>query len=215
MWYLYLDESGDLGFDFVNKKPSRFFTVTILALSGKDTNRALINAVKQTIKRKLGKRSAERELKGSKTSLEVKKYFYEKSKSIKFALYSVTLNKRRLYESLSKDKERVYNYVTRLVLDKIPFENAGVRVELIADKCKAKPEIEDFNKYILSAIKGRLDPKVPLTISHALSHESLGLQAVDIFCWGIARKYERKDPTWYAVFEREKIAFETLYLPEK
>ena len=24
MWYLYLDESGDLGFDFVNKKPSRF-----------------------------------------------------------------------------------------------------------------------------------------------------------------------------------------------
>lgn len=30
MWYLYLDESGDLGFDFVNKKPSKFFTVSIL-----------------------------------------------------------------------------------------------------------------------------------------------------------------------------------------
>lgn len=65
MWYLYLDESGDLGFDFVNKKPSRFSTATIFALSGKDTNRALINIVKQTIKRKLGKRSPERELKGS------------------------------------------------------------------------------------------------------------------------------------------------------
>ncbi len=27
MWNLYLDESGDLGFDFVNKKPSKFFTI--------------------------------------------------------------------------------------------------------------------------------------------------------------------------------------------
>jgi len=26
--YLYLDESGDLGFDFKNKKPSRFFVIT-------------------------------------------------------------------------------------------------------------------------------------------------------------------------------------------
>ncbi len=34
MWYLYLDESGDLGFDFVNKKPSKFFTITILVIKG-------------------------------------------------------------------------------------------------------------------------------------------------------------------------------------
>jgi len=32
MWYLYLDESGDLGFDFVHKKPLNFFTVTIPAV---------------------------------------------------------------------------------------------------------------------------------------------------------------------------------------
>lgn len=32
MWFLYLDESGDLGFDFVNKKPSKFFTIAILEI---------------------------------------------------------------------------------------------------------------------------------------------------------------------------------------
>ena len=53
MWYLYLDESGDLGFDFVNKKPSKFFTVTILALSSQQANRQLINTVKLTLRRKL------------------------------------------------------------------------------------------------------------------------------------------------------------------
>ncbi|MBU1291133.1 DUF3800 domain-containing protein, partial [bacterium] len=32
MYYLYLDESGDLGFDLVNKNSSKFFTVCILLI---------------------------------------------------------------------------------------------------------------------------------------------------------------------------------------
>lgn len=129
MWYLYLDESGDLGFDFVNKKPSRFFTVTILAISEIERNRAMINAVKHTLKRKLHSRDLSQELKGSKTSLGVKKYFYAKIAPLKFAIYALTLNKKKLYERLTNEKERVYNYVARLVLDQIPFEKAVTRVE--------------------------------------------------------------------------------------
>jgi hypothetical protein len=34
MIFLYLDESGDLGFDFVNKRPSKYFVVTVLAYKG-------------------------------------------------------------------------------------------------------------------------------------------------------------------------------------
>ena len=77
MWYLYLDESGDLGFDFVNKKPSKFFTVTILALSCRDANRQLIKAAKITLRRKLNKAKHQKrivyELKGTGTTIEVKK----------------------------------------------------------------------------------------------------------------------------------------------
>lgn len=216
MWFLYLDESGDLGFDFINKKPSKFFTITILAISGIDKNRSLINCVKHTLKRKLHKKKIKDstfELKGSKTSLEVKQYFYKQCSNLKFGLYSLTLNKKRLYEKLSKDKGRVYNYIARLVLDRIPFEKAATRVELIVDKSKGKPEIEEFNSYIIRQLQGRLDPKIPLDISHHLSHESLGLQAVDIFCWGVFRKYEKKDLKWFNVFAKDKIIYEELYLP--
>lgn len=217
MWYLYLDESGDLGFDFVNKKPSKFFTVTILALSGKDKNRFLINCVKRTLKRKLNQRAHRKrivqELKGSETALAVKEYFYNQIQSLKFGLYSVTLNKKRVYEQLTKKKARVYNYIARLVLDKIPFEKALTRVELIVDKSKSKPEIQEFNSYIINELQGRLDPKVPLDIYHKISHESFGLQAVDIFCWGIFRKYEKKDFVWFNIFEKGKVNFDTLYLP--
>jgi len=93
MWHLYLDESGDLGFDFVNKKPSKFFTITILAVSSDERNKALISATKKVIRKKLNPKNKNKihELKGSSTTLEIKKYFYKQVKEIKFGIYSITL----------------------------------------------------------------------------------------------------------------------------
>lgn len=216
MWYLYLDESGDLGFDFVNKRPSKFFTVTILALSSRDANRQLMQSVKTTLRRKLNSTKHQKrivhELKGTGTTLEIKKYFFEKVKKTKFGIYSITLNKKKVFERLSKDKSRVYNYIARKVLDQIPFElNHSNRVELILDKSMAKPEIAEFNSYIRRQLEGRLSPHIPLDIYHWLSHESYGLQAVDLFCWGIFQTYERQDTTWHDVFS-EKILFDEMFL---
>lgn len=213
MWFLYLDESGDLGFDFVNKKPSKFFTVAIVAVRGVTANRALINSVKHTLKRKLRKKAHSAEIKGSKTSVEILRYFYDQCKEIEFGIYSLTLNKRRLFEHLAKDKARIYNYVARLVMDRIPLERAGTRIYLIVDKSKARSEIEEFNAYIMRELKSRIDPKVPVDIFHHSSHENLGLQAVDMFCWGIFRKYEKRDSRWFSVFWQEKGRYDSLYLP--
>lgn len=216
MWYLYLDESGDLGFDFVNKKPSKFFTVTVLALSCQDANRQLIKAAKITLRRKINNSKHQkrmiRELKGTGTTIEIKKYFYEKVKNTKFGIYSVTLNKKKVFERLTKEKSKVYNYIARKVLDQIPFEkNNGDRVELILDKSMAKPEIEEFNSYIRHQLEGRLSPKIPLDIYHWLSHENLGLQVADLFCWGIFQKYERQNETWREIFT-EKILLDEQFL---
>ncbi|MBI3376777.1 MAG: DUF3800 domain-containing protein [Nitrospirae bacterium] len=155
MLYLYLDESGDLGFDFVNKKPSKFFTVTILAVKGPENNRLLVKAVKKTLTRKLNrKKSVADELKGAKTVFAIKKYFYTQVKDLKFAVYALTLNKKRVYERLAKDKERVYNYISRLVLDKIPFEKAQEQVILVLDKSKTQKQVWDFNQYVFRQLKG-------------------------------------------------------------
>lgn len=218
MWFLYLDESGDLGFDFINRKPSNYFTVTILAVGDYSRSRAIFKATIKTLKRKLNrgffKRRIVQELKGAETTLDVKKYLYKQLESIKFGLYSVTLNKRRVYKELSEKKSHVYNYIARLVLDKIPFEQAPDRVHLIIDKSKSKPQIKEFNNYIIEQLKGRLDPKIPLEINHCRSVENRGIQVADMFCWGIFRKYEKEDPTWYEIF-KSKVIFETVYLPNK
>jgi len=216
MWYLYLDESGDLGFDFVNKKPSKFFTISILAVSSSDANRKLIKAVKVSLRRKLNNHKHKKrkvlELKGTGTTIEIKKYFFGKIKDVKFGVYAITLNKKKVYERLTKNKSRVYNYVSRKVLDQIPFEkNGGDRVELIIDKSMAKPEIAEFNSYIRRQLEGRLSPNTPLDIYHWLSHENYGLQVADLFCWGIFQKYERKNNDWFDIFSK-KILFDDQFL---
>ncbi|MBU1007303.1 MAG: DUF3800 domain-containing protein [Candidatus Omnitrophica bacterium] len=216
MWFLYLDESGDLGFDFVNKKPSNYFTVTILAVSESNRNRAIIKGCTKTLRRKLNppgfRKRIVQELKATETTLKIKKYFYKQLKGVRFGLYSITLNKRRVYQELAEKKAHVYNYIARLVLDKIPFETASQRVCLTIDKSKSKPQIQEFNSYIIGQLKGRLNPSVPLDIVHSLSTENRALQATDMFCWGIFRKYERKDLQWYDIF-KDKVLFDDLYLP--
>lgn len=216
MWYLYLDESGDLGFDFVNKKPSKFFTISILAVNGVDNNRKLAKSVRVTLRRKLNPKKHRKrivqELKGKDTTLEVKEYFYKQVSSVIFNIYAMTLNKKRVYERLTREKPRVYNFIARQVIDKIPFEkNKNERVELIIDKSKSKPEIEEFNSYIRSQIQGRLDPKITLDIYHWDSKQSTPLQAADMFCWGIFQKYERRNTDWFGTF-KGKVKFEDLYL---
>lgn len=216
MWYLYLDESGDLGFDFVNKKPSKFFTVAILALQGIENNRRLSKAVKVTLRRKLNpppkRRRLIEELKGEGTDLSIKQYFYNRVDDIEFALYSVTLNKLRVYKRLAKDKSRVYNFIARQVLDHIPFEKAHkVRIVLTIDKSKGKRGIKEFDRYIIRQLKGRVNSNIPFDIYHEDSKKIGGLQSVDMFAWGIHRKYELKDDEWYKIF-KHKIALDKQYL---
>ena len=176
----------------------------------------LFKAVKKTLRRRLNPRGKRKrivaELKGTKTTLEIKKYFYEQVKSLNFNIYAITLNKRRLYEYLIKNKSRVYNFIARNVLDQISFKEAKIKVELIIDKSKSKPEIVEFNSYIRRQLEAELDPKIPLNIYHFSSIESGGLQAADMFSYGIFEKHERRRMDWLNIF-KEKVMYDSVYLP--
>lgn len=215
MWYLYLDESGDLGFDFERKKPSEFFTITILATNHRETIKTIDLAVRKTLRRKVNKKKkSESELKGTRTSLAVKRYFFQQIAALDFELFSVTIAKRRVYRRLCRarrSKSRLYNFIAKQVLDKIPFESASGSVELVVDRSKGKREVAEFNNYVVAQLEGRLDPKYKLTINHRNSKTDRGLSAVDLFCWGIARRYECADDEWYTIFQ-DKIRLDKRYL---
>lgn len=212
MWYLYLDESGDLGFDFKNKSPSKFFSICILLTKDRQSHLAIRNAVKKTLKRKVKnyRRDMAEELKGSKVNLPVKAYFWRLVKDIPFHLYTISLNKRESILQAADNQHRIYNYITHSVLKQIPLYEAKTRIQLVADKCKGSREIRQFNQYITANLEGLVDPRVPVAIDHLPSHQDYGLQAVDLFAWGVHRKYEMNDSQWYELFS-EKISFDKAY----
>ena len=216
MYYLYLDESGDLGFDLVNKNSSKFFTVCILLINSEENKKKIIKSVSRTLHKKLNPKNKRnrivQELKGTSTTIEVKKYFYKKIIDLDFHIYSITLNKIRVYDNLVKNKSRVYNWIVRLLLDNVDFSEVKDRIYLIIDKSKNKPQIVEFNEYIYRQLMAKIDPKIPLEIKHKRSCSDYGLNVVDLFSWGIFRKHERKDREWYNIF-KEKIKFDGIYLP--
>lgn len=213
---IFLDESGDLGFDFNKPKTSRKFVITLLVCNNAECNIGFRKAVRRTLKKKLNHRGNGRvvqELKGIGTTLAAKSYFYRNLPTDGWRLYTVILNKERVYDTLQKpqSKKKLYNFLARFILERIDLSSAAPAVTLVTDRCKNREEIIDFNSYVANQLEALLPLNVPLNIYHERSHENAGLQAVDLFCWGIFRKYEAGDTEWYEMY-REAIAFETEYL---
>ncbi len=126
MWRLYLDESGDLGFDFQNKKPSPFLTIAILATYNRGAATKIDQAVRRTLRRKVNRKKMNKklELKGADSTIAVKRYFYRQIRDLEFGIYALTLNKIRVKHELRNRpdaKERLYNFIAREVMEKIPF----------------------------------------------------------------------------------------------
>jgi Protein of unknown function (DUF3800) len=211
--YLYLDESGDLGFDFGNKKPSRFFVITLLALTEAKAIRIVDKAVTRTLDKKLNHKSKNRrlisELKGSSTTLPIKKYFLSHIDRglLDVSLYAIVLDKLALLAKIQNPiKERVYNHMTHQILERVPFPAVG-HVNLVVDRSKNDLGIREFNDYLYANLSLCLNLETKLYISHDSSEKHKCIQAADLFCYGIARKYELKDESWYSLF-KDKIRVE-------
>src|SRR4030042_852882 len=141
--FIYLDESGDLGFDFSKKKTTRKFVVTALVCFSQATERDFRKAKRRTLK----------------------------------------------------------NFLARSLMEKLPLSQTVANVRLIIDRSKNRDDIKDFNQYVENQLQAMLPLNTGLTIEHLTSHERAGLQAVDLFCWGIARTYEHDDLAWHDMFK--------------
>lgn len=211
--YLYLDESGDLGFDFENKNPSKFFVITLLVVTESKSIKIINKVITRTLDKKLNhKKKRSRiisELKGNATTLEIKKYFLSclNRNLPNWTLYSIVLNKHSLLKQVRNPlKDRVYNQMTHQLLEKIQFSRINC-VNLIIDRSKNNLGIKEFNDYLYANLSLCLNLETKLYISHDSSEKHKGIQAADMFCYGIARKYELNDENWYSLFEN-KIAVE-------
>jgi hypothetical protein len=213
MAYIFLDESGDLGFH-KGKKTSEYFVITILATQDKKPIEKVVKKVHRLLRIKI-KRLSGGVLHCYKEKPATRKKLLSRLHQLPLSIMVICLNKKRVYTNLQDEKHALYNYVVNILLDRIFTKKLIATTEkiiLIASKRETNKFLnENFCLYLKNQAK--LNHKVDLEIIIRTPSEEKGLQAVDFVSWAIFRKYENKDTTWYRLFQNLIIEEYMLFAP--
>jgi hypothetical protein len=144
--------------------------------------------------------------------LAVKEYFCRQLQPVGWQLYTLVLDKQKLNSMLKTQggKHRLYNHLSWYLLQQLPLEAVSSNVRLVIDRSKNIGGVHDFNDYIRNHLEAMLPLNAAFHIEHQRSEDFAGLQAVDLFCWGVFRKYENNDDQWYSQFA-DRIRYEGKY----
>ncbi len=205
MAYIFLDESGDLGFDFDKQRTSRFFVITFLFCENKRSIEKLVALTHSELKR-------QHKMKGSilhcyrEKPITRQRLLHRLAKK-ECSIMTVYLDKKRVYTRLQDEKDILYNYVTNILLDRIMTKKIlGSKLEhvtLIASRRETSKFLnENFKQYLRNKTQKNHD--VDIAVEIRAPHEEKCLQAVDFISWAIFRKQEHGDESYYNLI-RSKI----------
>lgn len=209
--YIFLDESGDLGFN-PKKKNSQYFVVTILSTKNKNPIEKIVKNVHASLRKKV-KRLSGGILHAYKEKPITRRRLLKKLAEKQCTIMTIYLNKSKVYTHLKEEKHVLYNYVTNILLDRIMTKRLvdldGV-VFLIAAKRETNKFLNNnFRDYLKKQIKDKHGIKIEVDIK--ASNEEKALQAVDFVSWAIFRKYELKDDIYYSLIRKKIIEENPLF----
>jgi hypothetical protein len=196
MKFIFLDESGELGF---NEKSTNHFIITLLSCDKDEL--PIIRRIMKRVREKLIKKKLKRlpELKGNNSSDKIRKEVLERFNKIKAEIFTIILNKSKVYEYLKDKKDKLYNYLSNLILNECSFDTA--EVYLIVDKSKSNRSLrEDFDRYIKNEI-GKNNSSCDLYILHRNSQKEQCLQVLDFISWAIFRNYEYNNAKYFDIIK--------------
>jgi hypothetical protein len=209
--YLFLDESGDLGFDLSKQGTSKYFTICLLVCDDTQITKEVIFAVKKTLHKINKKRKNPlNELKSTQLSDDLKHYFLRSMPVNGWGIYAITIDKIKRSHDLQTliGKQKLYNLLTNKLLSHLPNDTTIQHISLVVDKCQAKFHRTIFNTMIETHLLDHFDrTDICINIDHRNSEEHKAIQATDLFCSGIRRFVENKDLNWYSLFA-DKIKFQ-------
>lgn len=216
VYSIYMDENGDLGY---SDSATKHLVITLLIVKNpRDVNRCL-KKVKQKLMRKKDKLAAQ-ELKFTKATELVRKRTLEALSKENLAIYSVILEKHKVYDYLRSNQNEVYNYTARTLFDKIDYPQNIDEILIRVDKRSSEETQKAFNTYIalkitelfLNVLKRA---KVPIIkVEHLSSLDDPCLQAVDMISGAIFQKYERKNNEYVSIV-KDKIKIEYRMFSDK
>ncbi|MBI5152828.1 DUF3800 domain-containing protein [Candidatus Peregrinibacteria bacterium] len=205
MAYLFLDESGDLGFNFSKKKTSHVFVITCLFTQDKRPIEKIVKKTHFELRRKYKKKFGILHCVKEKpiTRVRLLKRLCEKDCGITI----IYLNKKKVYTKLHDEKAVLYNYVTNILLDRICTKkliSTQDHIHLVVSRRETNKFMnENFKSYINSRTKSKRNIDISINIKTPAEEKSL--QAADFISWSIFRKYEYGDDSYYRLIKNKII----------
>ena len=198
---IFLDESGDLGFN-PKKRNSKYFIVTVLSVKDKKPIEKIIKRVHANLRKK-NKKLSGGILHAYKEKSVTRKRILKALNEKEISIMTIYLNKDKVYTKLREEKHVLYNYVVNILLDRIMtkklIEFSGP-VNLYAAKRETNKFLnENFKDYLKQKVSSSHKLKIEVEIKTPSEEKSL--QATDFISWGIFRKYELGDDSYYNIIK--------------
>ena len=191
--YVFIDESGDLG-----RYGTDYFVVACVVVSEpKHLGRIMKKLRQKKLKKPLKKLS---EIKANNSNRKIREFVLKKIAESDCEIYAIVVDKARVMPKLYEVKDRLYNFLCRILLDEI--KPAGKMIITIDKKHTNTLIRENFNNYVRNDLKNRNKAK-DIEINHLPSESSQTLQVVDFVAWAIARKYNHGDPFYHNLIEHK------------
>jgi len=196
MKYIFLDESGELGFKSIS---SKYFVIALLSCDEGEVYalRRIMKKVRQKIIKKKMKRYPE--LKGNNSSDKIRTDVLQRFIKTNSEIFVIILEKSKVYEYLKEKKDKLYNYLSNLIINECSFDTPSVC--LIVDKSKTNRSLrEDFDSYIRRNLNKK-NNNCNLIIKHENSQKDGCLQVLDFVSWAIFRNYEHQDSKFFNIIK--------------
>jgi hypothetical protein len=204
MAYIYMDESGCLGFDFSKSKTSQHFVITFLFAAHQNRLHKIVKKTfksfsKRDLKHHSGVLHATKEQPKTRVKL-LTLLAQEEGVSI----MAIRLNKKKVYTHLKDEKTVLYNYVTNILLDRIITQKlipTNEPIHLVASRRETNKFLNDnFRAYLKQKVTGNHGVNINIQISPPAAEK--GLQVVDFACWSIFRQYEHGETQYYDLIRK-------------
>ena len=208
MAYVFLDESGDLGFQ---KKSSKWFILTIILTNNHRKIEKCVKKIHRGLKKKY-KRVGELHAYHSDTVTK-RRILHALAGVQDLKVLCVILNKKKVYIDLQNQKNYLYNYTANILIDRLVNKNilkSNDKIKIFIDQRETNKFLkENFENYLRNNLTKFSDN---FEIKVKPSYTEKCLQAADFISWAIFRKYEINDYEYYEVI-KNKIIEENMLFP--
>lgn len=186
MNYIFIDESGDLGF---SKRGSKYFIISAVLIQDEKTLKEFERIPKKIRQRKL-KKSMKKlsELKFSNSSTVIREQFLTRAAVLDISIYSVIVKKENTNDKLADNLDILYNYLLKIVIEKATSKIKD-KVEICLDKCMSQKQRNNFETYVKTEFLSHTKRIPDLKVKHEPSHNVAALQVIDFICGAFGYKY--------------------------